>query len=138
VRCGKTSRCASRHGEKGEAPKDRLLVGGHGTLATDKPVRTVGSFWQCATTLWSDIRRVPPCDDPGSLTADKVYTGTAYLLRLNGIIGAQEAIDAKTLSLSRCRTTTASCPPPGPIWGKQRHYQSARPKPWATDDGRCV
>src|SRR2546425_4749788 len=38
-------RCASCHGEKGENPKYSLLVGGLGTLPTDKPVRTIGSFW---------------------------------------------------------------------------------------------
>src|SRR5439155_4812271 len=44
-------RCASCHGEKGDDPKYNALVGGRGTLNTDKPLRTVGSFWQYATTL---------------------------------------------------------------------------------------
>jgi cytochrome c len=92
-------RCASCHGEKGEDPKYNRLVGGQGTLATDKPVRTIGSFWQYATTLWSYIRRAQPVDDPGSLTPDQVYAVTAYLLHLNGIIGAQEVMDVKTLPL---------------------------------------
>src|SRR5688572_32954901 len=46
-------RCAACHGETGEDPKYSRLVGGHGTLATDKPIRTIGSFWQYAPTLWS-------------------------------------------------------------------------------------
>jgi len=44
---GKTvyeERCASCHGPTGEDPKYNLLVGGRGTLNTDKPVPTVGSF----------------------------------------------------------------------------------------------
>ena len=90
-------RCASCHGETGENPKYIRLVGGHGTLATDKPIRTIGSFWQYATTLWSYIRRAQPFDEPGSLTADQVYAVTAYLLHLNGIIGEQDVMDAKTL-----------------------------------------
>ena len=90
-------RCASCHGEKGEDPKYIRLVGGQGTLATDKPIKTIGSFWQYATTLWSYIRRAQPFDEPGSLTADQVYAVTAYLLHLNGIIGEQDVMDAKTL-----------------------------------------
>ena len=46
-------RCAACHGETGEDPKYSRLVGGQGTLATDKPMRTIGSFWQYAPTLWS-------------------------------------------------------------------------------------
>ena len=72
-------RCASCHGEKGEDPKYSRLVGGHGTLATAQPIRTIGSFWQYATTLWSYIRRAQPFDEPGSLTADQVNAVTAYV-----------------------------------------------------------
>jgi len=92
-------RCASCHGETGEDPKYSRLVGGQGTLATDKPVKTIGSFWQYATTLWSYIRRAQPFDEPGSLTPDQVYAVTAYLLYLNGIIGEQDVMDAQTLPL---------------------------------------
>jgi len=92
-------RCASCHGETGEDPKYSRLVGGQGTLATAQPIRTIGSFWQYATTLWSYIRRAQPFDEPGSLTPDQVYAVTAYLLHLNGIIGEQEVMDATTLPL---------------------------------------
>ena len=92
-------RCASCHGETGEDPKYSRLVGGHGTLTTDKPIRTIGSFWHSAPTLWSYIRRAQPFDEPGSLTADQVYAVTAYLLHLNGIIGEQDVMDAKILPL---------------------------------------
>ena len=94
-------RCAACHGKEGEAPKYNayytLLFGGRGTLATDKPVRTVGSFWQHATTLWSYIRRSQPFDEPGVLTTDEVYAVTAYLLHRNGIIGENDVLDATTL-----------------------------------------
>jgi mono/diheme cytochrome c family protein len=92
-------RCAACHGATGEDPNYSRLVGGHGTLATDKPIQTIGSFWQYATTLWSYIRRAQPFDNPGSLTADQVYAVTAYLLHLNGIIGAEDIMDATTLPL---------------------------------------
>jgi len=90
-------RCASCHGETGQDPKYFLLVGGRGTLTTDKPVKTVGSFWPYATTLWSYIRRTQPFDEPGSLTPDEVYAVTAYLLHLNGILKEDEVLDAASL-----------------------------------------
>jgi S-disulfanyl-L-cysteine oxidoreductase SoxD len=112
-----SERCASCHGEKGEDPKYIRLVGGQGTLATDKPMQTIGSFWQYATTLWSYIRRAQPFDEPGSLTADEVYAVTAYLLNLNGIIGAQEIMDAKTLPLVQMPNRDGFVPDPRPDVG---------------------
>jgi S-disulfanyl-L-cysteine oxidoreductase SoxD len=90
-------RCASCHGERGEKGKYDPLAGGRGSLATDKPVLTVGSFWPYAPTLWSYIRRSQPVDEPGSLTVDQVYAVTAYLLHLNGLVGEHETLDARTL-----------------------------------------
>ena len=110
-------RCASCHGETGEDPKYSRLVGGQGTLATDKPVRTIGSFWQYATTLWSYIRRAQPFDDPGSLTPNQVYAVTAYLLYLNGIIGEQEIMDATTLPLVKMPNRDGFVPDPRPDVG---------------------
>ena len=39
--------------------KDRL-AGGQGTLGSDKPIKTVGSYWPYATTLFDYIRRAMP------------------------------------------------------------------------------
>jgi mono/diheme cytochrome c family protein len=110
-------RCASCHGEKGEESKYNRLVGGQGSLATDKPIKTVGSFWPYATTLWSYIRRAQPFDDPGSLTPDQVYAVTAYLLHLNGIIGEQDVMDAKTLPLVKMPNRDGFVPDPRPDVG---------------------
>ena len=107
-------KCASCHGDKGQDPKYFLLVGGRGTLATDKPVRTVGSFWPYATTLWSYIRRTQPFDEPGSLTADQVYAVTAYLLYLNGILKEDEILDAATLPRIRMPNRDGFVPDPRP------------------------
>jgi len=119
---GKTiyvDRCASCHGEKGEDAKySLLLVGGHGTLTTAQPIKTIGSFWQYATTLWSYIRRAQPFDDPGSLTTDQVYAVTAYLLHLNGIIGEQDVMDAKTLPLVKMPNRDGFVLDPRPDVGK--------------------
>jgi S-disulfanyl-L-cysteine oxidoreductase SoxD len=111
-------RCASCHGETGEDPKYSRLVGGQGTLATAQPVRSIGSFWQYATTLWSYIRRAQPFDEPGSLTADQVYAVTAYLLFLNGIIGEQEVMDAQTLPLVQMPNRDGFVPDPRPDVGQ--------------------
>src|SRR6476646_8785855 len=80
--------CAACHGEGGQGGIKDRLVGGQGTLATAKPVKTVGSFWPYATTLFDYIRRAMPYPAPGSLTVDETYAVTAYILDLNGIVPA--------------------------------------------------
>lgn len=73
------------------------LVGGAGSLTAAKPVKTVGSYWPHATTLFDYIRRAMPFDSPGTLTNDQVYALTAYLLYLNGIIPENAVMSATTL-----------------------------------------
>ncbi len=109
-----TKRCASCHGDDGKDPEYYVLVGGRGTLATAKPVVTVGSFWQHATTLWSYMRRSKPIDEPGSFNADQVYAVTAYLLFLNDIIGEHDVLDATTLVQIRMPNRDGYVPDPRP------------------------
>ena len=91
------AKCAACHGVKGiKGPADRL-VGGIDTLATKKPVKTVGSYWPYAATLFDYIRRAMPYNAPRSLSNDEVYGLSAYLLYLNGIIDPEQRMDAKTL-----------------------------------------
>ncbi len=113
-------RCASCHGERGEAGKYDRLVGGRGTLNTDKPVKTIGSFWPYATTLWSYINRTQPFGEPGSLTPDQVYAVTAYLLYLNGLIGEHKVLDAPTLPQIQMPNRDGFVPDPRPDVGKAR------------------
>jgi S-disulfanyl-L-cysteine oxidoreductase SoxD len=95
------AQCQACHGVKGEGkPADRL-VGGVGTLGTDKQVMTVGSFWPYATTLFDYTRRAMPTTKPLSLTNDEVYAVTAYLLFLNGIIREDAVMNAQTLPAVR-------------------------------------
>jgi mono/diheme cytochrome c family protein len=91
------SECARCHGAKAEGDVGPQLVGGQGTLNTPKPVKTVGSYWPYATTVWDFINRAMPFDRPGSLKPPEVYALVAYLLNANGIIGANETMDAKSL-----------------------------------------
>lgn len=89
--------CAACHGQNGEGKPADQLVGGFGTLATLKPVRTVGSYWPYATTLFDFIRRAMPFNAPQSLTADQVYAVSAYVLYLNKIVAADTMLDAASL-----------------------------------------
>lgn len=91
------AQCAACHGTKGEGKPADALVGGLGTLATGKPVKTIGSFWPYATTVFDFIRRAMPYQAPQSLSADEVYAVTAYLLHLNGIVPADAVLDAASL-----------------------------------------
>src|SRR5262245_20855529 len=90
-------RCAKCHGEKAGGDIGPALAGGRGTLATSKPLKTVGSFWPYATSLWNYVNRAMPFNEPGSLTDSQVYAAVAYLLYLNDIVGENEILNARTL-----------------------------------------
>jgi len=90
-------KCQNCHGEKGAGQPNDRLVGGQGTLASKTPVRTIGSYWPYATTLFDYVRRAMPYTQSHSLTDDEVYAVTAYLLHLNGIIAETSVMDADTL-----------------------------------------
>jgi cytochrome c len=75
------------------------LVGGLGTLTGDQtPVKTVGSFWPYATTLFDYVRRAMPFNSPRSLSNDEVYAVCAYILQLNGIIAENAVMNVQTLA----------------------------------------
>ena len=93
--------CASCHGEKGEGGLGDRLVGGQGTIGTAKPIRTVGSYWPYATTLFDYIRRAMPQNAPQSLSNEDVYAVSAYILSLNGLAAADATLDAKSLAAIR-------------------------------------
>ena len=91
------AKCQACHGEKGAGRPNDVLVGGFGTLTTDMPIKTVTSYWPYATTLFDYIRRAMPFNESKSLTSDEVYAVSAYILHLNGVIGADDALDAQSL-----------------------------------------
>jgi cytochrome c len=96
-----TRRCAACHGATGTEGPDHAIAGGRGSLATARPIKTVGSFWPYATTLWDYINRTMPYDRPGSLTPDEVYAVTAYVLHLNGITAERDVLSQTTLPAVR-------------------------------------
>jgi cytochrome c len=93
------AQCARCHGPNGEGDIGARLVGGQGTLATPRPLKTVGSFWPYATTLWDYINRAMPFDRPGLLQPSEVYAAVAYVLNLNGIVESDAVIDATSLPM---------------------------------------
>ncbi|MBY0610965.1 MAG: cytochrome c [Beijerinckiaceae bacterium] len=97
---GKTvyeANCSACHGERGVGGIKERLVGGQGSLATSMPIKTVGSYWPYATTLYDYIRRAMPYQAPGTLSDDDTYAVAAYILSLNGILPADAKLDQATL-----------------------------------------
>jgi len=91
------SRCHGHKGEGGDEPKQSPLVGGKASLKTPKPLKTVGSYWPYATTVWDYTRRAMPFDKPGTLTTNQVYSVVAFVLYMNGIVGENTVLDASSL-----------------------------------------
>jgi mono/diheme cytochrome c family protein len=89
--------CSACHGPNGKDGIKDPLAGGQGTLASDKPVKTVGSFWPYATTLFDYIHRAMPYQAPGSLSVDDTYAVAAYILSLNGILPPDGKLDRASL-----------------------------------------
>ncbi len=97
------NQCQMCHGETGiEGPAARL-AGSDGWFSFFDPLRilridkypvlliSVGSMWPYATSIFDYIRRAMPHYAPKSLSNDKSYALTAYILYLNGIV-KEEAI----------------------------------------------
>jgi cytochrome c len=113
-------KCASCHGPNGEGnmPQGPQLVGGIGSLASENPVRTVGSFWPYATSVWDYIHRAMPLNQPGSLSADDTYAVTAFLLNRNKIIEVNEVMSKKSLPKVRMPNQDGFIPDARPDIGK--------------------
>ena len=90
-------RCIACHGLTGEQPGNQL-VGGLNSLPTMRPLKTVGSFWPYATTLYDYVARAMPYNEEKSLTPDEVYAVTAYVLNLNQIIDSAKTLDQDNLA----------------------------------------
>lgn len=91
------TKCIACHGPEGANGVNDRLVGGQGTLTSATPLKTIGSYWPYATTVFDYVRRAMPYPAPHSLSDTEAYAVTAYLLHLNGIIGADDVMDATSL-----------------------------------------
>ena len=110
-------KCAACHGPTGaEGPMAPRLVGGVGTMNSDRPQRTIGSYWPFATSIWDYINRAMPLNQEGTLQPDEVYSLTAFLLYRNGIIPESEVLDAESLPKVRMPNREVYRPPPISEW----------------------
>jgi S-disulfanyl-L-cysteine oxidoreductase SoxD len=115
-----TRRCVTCHGPTGVEGPQEVIAGGRGGLASStgrgggRPLKTVGSYWPYATSLWDYVRRAMPFDHPGTLTTDEVYGATAYLLFLNGIVTEQDVLNDTTLPKVRMPNRDGFVPDPRP------------------------
>ena len=92
------AKCAACHGTDGRGQHPMVaLAGGQGSLTTAKPIKTVGSYWPYATTLFDYIRRAMPFGQQKSLTDDEVYAVTAYVLYINALLANQSTLEKDVL-----------------------------------------
>lgn len=89
--------CEACHGPNGQGGTYDRLTGGHSTLASDKPIKTVGSYWPYAPALFDYIRRAMPYPAPGSLSVGDTYSVAAYILNLNGLLPDDGKLDKESL-----------------------------------------
>ena len=90
--------CAACHGTFGEGegryPK---LMGGEGTLTSERPEPSVGSYWPFAPTLFDYINRAMPLSAPHTMSADDIYAVMAYILNFNNIVPSTFVADHNSL-----------------------------------------
>jgi cytochrome c len=91
------AKCVACHGPQGSGTVNDRLAGGQGTLASAAPVKTIGSYWPYATTVFDYVRRAMPYPAPHSLSDAEAYALTAYLLNVNGIVAKDAVMDATSL-----------------------------------------
>ena len=89
--------CAVCHGANGEGTSGNTVIVGGDMQSEGPPLRTVGSYWPYASTLFDFIRRAMPASAPKSLTNQQVYEVTAYILYMNGIVEEETPINGATI-----------------------------------------
>lgn len=101
------AQCVMCHGDFGSGGKGYPMLAG-GSIESlkfqrlnpadeepnpDAPVRTIGSYWPYASTLFWYIQESMPFNAPKTLTNSETYALTAYLLALNNIEIDGEELD---------------------------------------------
>ena len=91
------TKCAACHGEFGEsAGRWPQVAGGAGSLRSDDPVKTVGSYFAHLSTVFDYVRHAMPFGDAQSLTNDELYAVVAYMLFLNDIVDEKFVLSKET------------------------------------------
>ena len=110
-----TKNCIMCHGDFGAGGKGYpVLAGGQGSLKNqlidpengdEPPVRTIGSYWPYASTLFWYVKTGMPFPHPMSLSNDDVYSIVAYLLSINDIqVGGEDLDDDTVLDKKKLMT----------------------------------
>ena len=95
-------KCAACHGEFGEsAGRWPQVAGGAGSLRSDDPVKTVGSYFAHLSTVIDYVRRAMPFGDAQSLTNDELYAVVAYTLFLTDIVDENFVLSKETFGSVR-------------------------------------
>jgi len=92
-----SQKCARCHGRTGREGPYNKLVAIDKTDSLQSGDRAIGNYWPYATTLYDYIFRAMPYDSAGSLSAEEVYSLTAFLLYRNNVIDSTITIDSKNL-----------------------------------------
>jgi cytochrome c len=93
------ARCAACHGEFGEsAARWPQVAGGVGSLASDDPIRTVGSYFPYLSSVFDYVRHAMPFGDSQSLSNDELYAVVAYVLFLNDIVDDKFVLSKETFA----------------------------------------
>ncbi len=101
------AQCAMCHGDFGSGGKGYPMLSGGSKESLkiqrlnpadenpnpDTPIRTIGSYWPYASTLYWYIQDSMPFPHPKSLTNSETYAITAYLLSVNGVTYEGEEMD---------------------------------------------
>ena len=91
------TKCAACHGEFGEgAGRWPALAGGKGTLKSDDPGKTVGSYFPYLASVFDYVRHAMPFGDAQSMSNDELYSVVAYLLFLNDIVEENFVLSSET------------------------------------------
>jgi len=92
-------KCAACHGEFGEsAGRWPMIAGGQGSLKSDDPVKTIGSYVGNLSTVIDYVRRAMPFGDAQSLANDELYAIVAYTLFLNDLVDDRFVLSKETFA----------------------------------------
>jgi S-disulfanyl-L-cysteine oxidoreductase SoxD len=124
------AKCAACHGEFGEsAGRWPMVAGGHGSLKSDDPVKTVGSYFAHLSTVFDYVRHAMPFGDAQSLTNDELYAVVAYMLFLNDVVDEKFVLSRETFG-------SVKMPNAGGFYDDDRETSEKafwNPKPCMTD-----
>jgi S-disulfanyl-L-cysteine oxidoreductase SoxD len=109
------TKCAYCHGANAQGGGIGTRLAGdkaaQDSLTTIHPVKTVGSYWPYATTIWDYINRAMPRNQAGSLKPDEVYSLTAFILFRSSIIQENDVMDARSLTKVQMPNRNGFVPP---------------------------